>query len=163
MRRRKGKNSEPRRGLGGMIMVFDSECNRLAQTDKQMSCAHYREQRTWLTGSSRSVLSKTVAGDEAPGLRETAARYGCGKIPARNLNVIPGHFNTSNVVWSSRRHKESSITGAYAFYRPGQWFTIRKILQQRHFHVHFAGENIAEEPGFMEGAVVTEIQAAKSL
>jgi CheY-like chemotaxis protein len=59
--------------------------------------------------------------------------------------------------------KQTSITGAYAFYRPGQWFTIRGALQNRHFKVHFAGEHIAAEQGFMEGAAVTGIEAAKSL
>ena len=59
--------------------------------------------------------------------------------------------------------EQTSITGAYAFYRPGQWFTIRAALQKRHFKVHFAGEHIADEQGFMEGAAVTGIEAAKSL
>jgi monoamine oxidase len=53
--------------------------------------------------------------------------------------------------------------GAYAFYRPGQWFTIRPILQRPHRKVFFAGEHIADEQGFMEGAVVTGRDAADNL
>jgi monoamine oxidase len=53
--------------------------------------------------------------------------------------------------------------GAYAFYRPGQWFTIRPILQRPHRKVLFAGEHIADEQGFMEGAVVTGRDAADNL
>jgi monoamine oxidase len=53
--------------------------------------------------------------------------------------------------------------GAYAFYRPGQWFTVRPILQRPHRKVLFAGEHIADEQGFMEGAVVTGRDAADNL
>jgi len=50
--------------------------------------------------------------------------------------------------------------GAYAFYRPGQWFTIRPALQKRFGRVFFAGEHIADWQGFMEGAVQTGYDAA---
>jgi monoamine oxidase len=52
------------------------------------------------------------------------------------------------------------VHGAYAIYRPGQWFRIRSLLGQRHFNIWFAGEHIAEEQGFMEGAVETGAKAA---
>lgn len=55
------------------------------------------------------------------------------------------------------------IGGAYAFYRPGQWFTIRPLLQRSHGRVLFAGEHLADLQGFMEGAVVTGMQAADQL
>jgi len=50
--------------------------------------------------------------------------------------------------------------GAYAFYRPGQWFTVRNALAQPFGRVFFAGEHIADWQGFMEGAVVTGKDAA---
>lgn len=53
--------------------------------------------------------------------------------------------------------------GAYALYRPGQWFTVRSALQQPHGEVLFAGEHLADWQGFMEGAVVTGEAAAKAL
>jgi monoamine oxidase len=53
--------------------------------------------------------------------------------------------------------------GAYAFYRPGQWFTLRPILQRPHGKVLFAGEHLADWQGFMEGAVVTGEAAAHAL
>jgi len=55
------------------------------------------------------------------------------------------------------------IGGAYAFYRPGQWFTVRPILQRPHDRVLFAGEHLAEWQGFMEGAVNTGEAAADAL
>jgi monoamine oxidase len=59
--------------------------------------------------------------------------------------------------------RDQYTQGAYAFYRPGQWFTLRPILQQPHGKVLFAGEHLADWQGFMEGAVVTGEAAAKAL
>ena len=53
--------------------------------------------------------------------------------------------------------------GAYALYRPGQWFGIRPILQRPHGKVLFAGEHLADWQGFMEGAIETGEAAAASL
>ncbi len=58
---------------------------------------------------------------------------------------------------------EDWIGGAYAFYRPGQWFTVRPILQRPHDRVLFAGEHLAEWQGFMEGAVNTGEAAADAV
>jgi monoamine oxidase len=53
--------------------------------------------------------------------------------------------------------------GAYAFYRPGQWFTVMPALKKRFRRVFFAGEHIAEWQGFMEGAVTTGYDAARAI
>jgi monoamine oxidase len=52
------------------------------------------------------------------------------------------------------------MKGAYAFYRPGQWTTLRGRLAKRWGRVFFAGEHIADWQGFMEGAVQTGYDAA---
>jgi monoamine oxidase len=61
--------------------------------------------------------------------------------------------------------QESSFSqGAYAFYRSGQWFSVRPLLQRPHLRVHFAGEHLDEEwQGFMEGAVRTGESAASQM
>src|ERR1700690_4377978 len=52
--------------------------------------------------------------------------------------------------------REHRIGGAYAFYRPGQWFSVRPTLARPHRRVSFAGEHLSETwQGFMEGAVET--------
>ena len=61
--------------------------------------------------------------------------------------------------WQRDRFTE----GAYAIYRPGQWFGLRPILQRPHGKILFAGEHLADWQGFMEGAVVTGEEAAKPL
>jgi monoamine oxidase len=53
--------------------------------------------------------------------------------------------------------------GAYALYRPGQWFGLRPILQRPHGDVLFAGEHLADWQGFMEGAINTGEDAAAML
>ncbi|MFI5096679.1 MAG: flavin monoamine oxidase family protein [Candidatus Acidiferrales bacterium] len=59
--------------------------------------------------------------------------------------------------------KDPFTGGAYAFYRPGQWFTVRPALQKPHGNVFFAGEHLADWQGFMEGAVVTGKAAADAV
>lgn len=59
--------------------------------------------------------------------------------------------------------RDKYTQGGYAFYRPGQWFTLKPILSQPHGKVLFAGEHLAEWQGFMEGAVVTGEAAAEAL
>ena len=56
------------------------------------------------------------------------------------------------------------VHGAYAIYRPGQWFTLQPALASPHGKVLFAGEHLDPDwQGFMEGAVNTGELAAKHL
>lgn len=60
--------------------------------------------------------------------------------------------------------REHRIGGAYAFYRPGQWFSVRPTLALPHMRVSFAGEHLSEAwQGFMEGAIETGEAAADQL
>jgi monoamine oxidase len=75
--------------------------------------------------------------------------------PIRILNIL-------KQAWQS--HKDSKFTqGAYAFYRPGQWFAVRKVLATPFKNILFAGEHIADEQGFMDGAIDTGQEAARKL
>ena len=59
--------------------------------------------------------------------------------------------------------RDEFTDGAYALYKPGQWFGIRPILQRPHGKVLFAGEHLADWQGFMEGAIETGEAAADAL
>ena len=59
--------------------------------------------------------------------------------------------------------RDKFTNGAYALYRPGQWFGIRPVLQKPHLKVQFAGEHLADWQGFMEGAIETGEAAAENL
>jgi monoamine oxidase len=65
----------------------------------------------------------------------------------------------TSYAWQRDRYTQ----GAYALYRPGQWFTLRPLLQRPHMKVLFAGEHLADWQGFMEGAVATGQDAAHAL
>jgi len=76
-------------------------------------------------------------------------------VNGRDISAIDVHRQA----WQ----KVDWIGGAYAFYRPGQWFTVRPLLEKSHGRVSFAGEHLADLQGFMEGAVVTGRDAANQL
>jgi monoamine oxidase len=90
---------------------------------------------------------------------------------ARRLDIItrdlvpfnPSAPQLARDIQSYAWQRDRFTGGAYALYRPGQWFTIRPILRQPHGKVLFAGEHLADWQGFMEGAVVTGEEAAKAL
>jgi monoamine oxidase len=65
----------------------------------------------------------------------------------------------ASYAWQRDRYTQ----GAYALYRPGQWFKVRPLLLRPHGKVIFAGEHLADKQGFMEGAVVTGEEAAEAL
>ncbi|MER3431731.1 MAG: FAD-dependent oxidoreductase [Blastocatellia bacterium] len=59
--------------------------------------------------------------------------------------------------------RDDICEGAYAVYRPGQWFGVRPLLARPHQKVLFAGEHLADWQGFMEGAIETGEAAADAL
>lgn len=67
--------------------------------------------------------------------------------------------NIASYAWQRDKYTD----GAYALYRPGQWFGVRPILQKPHLKILFAGEHLADWQGFMEGAVETGESAAQNL
>jgi monoamine oxidase len=62
-----------------------------------------------------------------------------------------------------RWQRDPWVKGSYAMYKPGQWTTTFPILQRPHGKVLFAGEHIAQDQGFMEGAIDTGGIAAHAL
>jgi monoamine oxidase len=77
--------------------------------------------------------------------------------------IFPGVSPNAVDIHAQPWQADEYTQGSYAFYRPGQWFGIRAILQEPHMRVYFAGEHLADEQGFMEGAVVTGKEAAESV
>jgi monoamine oxidase len=98
--------------------------------------------------------------------------------PAHDLKnwIVEDVSNSNGCAWTREKIAQTAVDierqawqenvytgGAYAFYRPGQWFTVRNALKTRFKRVFFAGEHIAEWQGFMEGAVETGQAAAKAV
>jgi monoamine oxidase len=90
--------------------------------------------------------------------------------------IVEDVANANGLNWNAEDSKKTALAlqqqswqadpftrGAYAFYRPGQWFSVRTALRKRFGRVFFAGEHIADWQGFMEGAVLTGKVAANAV
>ena len=109
---------------------------------------------------TQGILCSYAIGDKADDL---AAR---GPVELRSLiaadlaKLFPGEDTAPIAIEKYAWQEDKYTQGAYAFYRPGQWFPIRDVLGKNHGSVYFAGEHIADEQGFMDGAVDSGQDAA---
>jgi monoamine oxidase len=114
----------------------------------------------------KGILCSYSIGDKADDLSSEPSKANV-KRWIRDDMVGVTNSNTPGIVAIDAKmrawQKVPWIGGAYAFYRPGQWFTVRPILQRAHGRVLFAGEHLADLQGFMEGAVNTGEAAADQL
>jgi monoamine oxidase len=125
--------------------------------------SHYYFHSTKSQPGKQGILCSYAIGEKADVLAAQNAQRR-REIITRDLLPLNEHapklaLNIQSLAWQ----RDVYTQGAYAFYRPGQWFTLRPILQQPHGKVLFAGEHLAEWQGFMEGAVVTGEAAANAL
>jgi monoamine oxidase len=110
------------------------------------------------------IICSYAIGDKADDLADEhgdrLAEWLSGDLAAAlGTKTIQGKF-LQRKAWQ----RDKRIGGAYAFYRPGQWFHVRPTLQWPHQRVSFAGEHLSERwQGFMEGAIETGEAAADAL
>ena len=76
-------------------------------------------------------------------------------FPGENIKAIA----IERYAWQEDKYTQ----GAYALYRPGQWFPVREALKTKHKDVYFAGEHLADEQGFMDGAIDSGEEAAHKI
>jgi monoamine oxidase len=125
--------------------------------------SHYYFHSTQNQKSKRGILCSYAIGEKADVLAAQSERRRTDII---TRDLVP--FNErapalARDIESYAWQRDPYTQGAYALYRPGQWFKLRPVLQQPHINVLFAGEHLADWQGFMEGAVVTGEEAAKAL
>jgi monoamine oxidase len=124
---------------------------------------------TLLQEGERGILCSYAIGDKADDIAASPLRKLKEWIAGDVANAVDMGWTNDRVrdialAVKRQAWQEEEITlGAYAFYRPGQWFTLRKPLADALGNVVFAGEHIADAQGFMEGAVVTGQDAADEL
>jgi monoamine oxidase len=114
------------------------------------------------------ILCSYAIGDKADDLASEPSDYKLmrwiSEDAARSVGKNPETEVAALAVKRQPWQKELWIGGAYAFYLPGQWFTLRSELESIFQRVHFAGEHLSEDwQGFMEGAVETGQAAAKKV
>jgi monoamine oxidase len=85
------------------------------------------------------------------------------------VEAIPGHGPVGTIAaqkvirqaWQGARPEAKFHGGAYALFRPGQWYGgLQATLKKPCGLVYFAGEHLADAQGFMEGAVASGEEAA---
>jgi monoamine oxidase len=125
--------------------------------------SHYYFHSTKDQPGKQGILCSYAIGEKADVL---AAQNSDRRKEIVTRDLMPLHNRASELArsiqsyaWQRDKHTE----GAYAIYRPGQWFTLRPLMARPHGKVLFAGEHLADWQGFMEGAVVTGEEAAEAL
>lgn len=125
--------------------------------------SHYYFHSTQNQPGREGILTAYAIGEKADVL--------ASQDDTRRMNVITRDLHDFNDdaprlakgIASYAWQRDEYTEGAYALYRPGQWFGVRPVLARPHLKVLFAGEHIADWQGFMEGAIETGESAAASL
>jgi monoamine oxidase len=127
------------------------------------AAGHYFYHATKNQASQKGVLLSYTIGDKAE-MQSHQGNEGRLDLIQHTLSpafgdIKPLYEAQQNYYWGDDEYSK----GAYAIYKPGQWFRLRKHLMKPHLHTFFAGEHIAEWQGFMEGAVATGELAAQQV
>ena len=124
------------------------------------TASHYYFHSTQNQPGTNGILCSYAIGEKADLL--------ASQDDQRRMKIVAGDLTDFNEdapklacgIASYAWQRDEFTHGAYALYRPGQWFGIRPTLARPHGKVLFAGEHIADWQGFMEGAIETGEAAA---
>lgn len=124
--------------------------------------AHYFYHATKNQTSPKGILISYTIGDKAAVVGSNATNDAWHAAMAAD-GLRPAFGNVAGLMekhWNYYWGEDAYSHGAYASYKPGQWFTLMPILRRSHMRTHFAGEHLADWQGFMEGALITGEEAA---
>jgi len=125
--------------------------------------SHFYFHSTQNQAGQEGILTAYAIGEKADVLASQSDERKMRKITGDLTDFNENAPRLAKGIASYAWQRDKFTNGAYALYRPGQWFGIRPILQRPHLKVLFAGEHLADWQGFMEGAVETGEAAAESL
>jgi len=111
----------------------------------------------------RGILCSYSVGDKADVLASQTKANRQAQLMRDLKAVSPEAADALVDIFDQPWQDDPWVQGAYAVYRPGQWFRVRPLLEEAHGKVLFAGEHLGEWQGFMEGAVSTGEIAAHQL
>ncbi len=127
------------------------------------TASHFYFHSTQNQAGEQGILTSYAVGEKADLLASQSDERRM-KIITRDLTDFDEDApKMAKAISSYAWQRDEYTDGAYALYRPGQWFGIRPILQRPHGKILFAGEHLADWQGFMEGAIETGEAAAQSL
>jgi monoamine oxidase len=125
--------------------------------------SHFYFHSTQSQPGTEGILTAYAVGEKADVLASQSDERRM-RIVANDISALDGDApKKAQRIISYAWQRDPFTDGAYALYKPGQWFGIRPILARPHGKVLFAGEHIADWQGFMEGAIETGEAAAESL
>jgi monoamine oxidase len=127
------------------------------------TASHYYFHSTQKQEGKEGILTAYAIGEKADVLSSQTDERRMKLITRDLLDFDENAPRLAKGIVSYAWQRDQYTDGAYALYRPGQWFGIRPILQRPHGKVLFAGEHLADWQGFMEGAINTGEDAAASL
>lgn len=125
--------------------------------------SHYYFHSSQNQPGKQGILTAYAVGEKADVLASQDDRRRMNVITRDLVDLDPTAPNLARGIASYAWQRDEYTEGAYALYRPGQWFGIRPILKRPHGKVLFAGEHLADWQGFMEGAINTGEEAADLL
>ena len=125
--------------------------------------SHYYFHSTQNQAGAEGILTSYAIGEKADVLASQSDERRMRIITRDLVDFDEDAPKLAKAIASYAWQRDKFTDGAYALYRPGQWFGIRPILQRPHGKVLFAGEHLADWQGFMEGAIETGEAAAESL
>lgn len=125
--------------------------------------SHYYFHSTQNQSGKQGILTAYAIGDKADVLASQDDTRRTQIVTRDLIDFSWAAPNLARGIASYAWQRDEYTEGAYALYRPGQWFGIRPILARPHLKVLFAGEHIADWQGFMEGAIETGEAAAAIL
>ncbi len=125
--------------------------------------SHFYFHSTQNQAGKEGILTAYAIGEKADVLASQSDERRLRKITNDLIDFNADAPKLAKGIATYAWQRDKYTQGAYALYRPGQWFGIRPILQKPHLKVLFAGEHLADWQGFMEGAIETGEAAAQSL
>ncbi len=125
--------------------------------------SHYYFHSTQKQTGSQGILTAYAIGEKADVLASQSDSRRMNVITRDLIDFNPAAPQLARSIATYAWQRDEFTDGAYALYRPGQWFGLRPILQRPHGKVLFAGEHLADWQGFMEGAIETGESAAEML
>ena len=125
--------------------------------------SHFYFHSTQSQSGRQGILTAYAIGEKADVLASQSDSRRMRIIANDLTDFNPAAPGLARGIASYAWQRDQFTDGAYALYKPGQWFGIRPVLARPHGKVLFAGEHIADWQGFMEGAIETGETAAAAL
>lgn len=125
--------------------------------------SHYYFHSTQGQSDKQGILTSYAIGDKADVLASQSDERRMAMISRDLVDFDVNAPRLARGIASYAWQRDEYSDGAYAIYRPGQWFGLRPILARPHGKVLFAGEHLADWQGFMEGAIETGEASATAL